>query len=136
MIETETRPASALKVAGIGCAVVVLAPVLLLLGLVVVYQIERATPEDYPDVKPDTMARRISGYSLDAYAALGLNRTLNPGGYEAKTNNENSFGSDRCYPDGLEGMADEPEEGTPPLDGGQGRKVRGPCGAAQSPGAP
>ncbi|MFG2290711.1 hypothetical protein ACGFOU_32110 [Streptomyces sp. NPDC048595] len=111
MIESETRSGAALKAGGIGCAVAVLLPVVVVGGVVLTFSVERATPEGYPDVKPETMARRVTGYSKGAFAALGLDRTLEPNVYDMRRGDENTLDSDVCYPDGLESIADQPEEG-------------------------
>ncbi|MBA6435704.1 MULTISPECIES: hypothetical protein [Streptomyces] len=63
----------------------------------------------YPDVDPEKRARRLSGYSRDAYAALGINRTVE-GGY-VDVDNHNTYDSNYCYPDGLFSFADPPVEG-------------------------
>ncbi|MDT0547763.1 hypothetical protein [Streptomyces lonegramiae] len=111
MPESEKPAISGLKAAGIGCAVVVLVPVVFLLGLIITYSVQRATPEDYPEVKPEAMGRRLGGYSQDAYAALGIDRVLDPAGEGMREGDENHLSNDYCYPDGLESLADEPEEG-------------------------
>ncbi|MEU5023705.1 hypothetical protein [Streptomyces milbemycinicus] len=111
MSASEVRPVSGFKLVGVSCAVVLLVPVLLLLGVMVTYAIERATPEDYPELKPEVTAHRITGYSQNAFAALGLDRTLEPNVYDMRAGNENILDSEYCYPDGLESIADEPEKG-------------------------
>ncbi|WKX68661.1 hypothetical protein [Streptomyces sp. XD-27] len=111
MSGSEKPAISGLKAAGIGCAAMVLLPVLFILGLIITYSAQRATPEDYPEVKPEAMARRLGGYSQDAYAALGIDRVLDPAGEGMREDDENSLSNDYCYPTGLESMADEPEEG-------------------------
>ncbi|WP_275557574.1 hypothetical protein [Streptomyces sp. 5-6(2022)] len=63
----------------------------------------------YPDVDPEKRARQLSGYSRDAYAALGIDRTLEGGHVDDDGNN--AFGHDDCYPDGLFSIADPPVEG-------------------------
>ncbi|MFE1772707.1 hypothetical protein [Streptomyces sp. NPDC059008] len=111
MIESKTRSGAALKAGGIGCAVVVLLPVLVVGGVFLTFSIERATPADFPDVKPETMAHRVTDYSKGAFAALGLDRTLEPNVYDMRKGDENTLDSDYCYPDGLESIADQPEAG-------------------------
>ncbi|MFC0597370.1 hypothetical protein [Streptomyces palmae] len=111
MSESEIPAKSGFKVVGIGCAAVLLAPVLLLVGVIVTYAIERAIPEDYPDAKPEVTARRITAYSQEAFAVIGLDRTLESNVYDMRAGNQNTLGSDYCYPDGLESIADEPEKG-------------------------
>ncbi|MFE2679743.1 hypothetical protein [Streptomyces hygroscopicus] len=69
-----------------------------------------ASPDStYPDVDPEKRARRLSGYSQDAYAALGIDRTVE-GGY-VDVDNHNTYDSNYCYPDGLFSFADPPVEG-------------------------
>ncbi|MEV6125419.1 hypothetical protein AB0M05_01150 [Streptomyces violaceusniger] len=63
----------------------------------------------YPDVDPEKRARLLSGYSRDAYAALGIDRTVE-GGY-VDVNDNNTFGHNDCYPDGLFSIADPPVDG-------------------------
>lgn len=111
MIESETRPSAVLKAGGMSCAGIVVLLILFIGGLILTFHIERATPPDFPRVKPETMAHRVSGYSQDAFAALGLHRTLEPNAYDMKKGIENTLDSDYCYPDGLESIADEPEKG-------------------------
>ncbi|MGG7569134.1 hypothetical protein [Streptomyces sirii] len=111
MIESKARSGAALRAGGIGCAVAVLLPVLLIGGVFLIFSIERATPEGYPDVKPESMARRVTGYSKGAFAALGLDRTLQSNVYDMRKGDENTLDSDFCYPDGLESITDQAEEG-------------------------
>ncbi|MGP3942226.1 hypothetical protein [Streptomyces sp. 6N106] len=63
----------------------------------------------YPDVDPEKRARQLSGYSRDAYAALGMDRTVERG--YADVHNYNRYDSNSCYPDGLFSIADPPVEG-------------------------
>ncbi|MGW7366775.1 hypothetical protein ACWGI8_25880 [Streptomyces sp. NPDC054841] len=99
--EGETPLKGGRKAAGIGCGAVVL--------LAVVAFLYAVTDSVYPDVKPEKMADRISAYSQDAYAALGIDRTIEPGYVDVFTNN--TYGSDYCYPDGLLSIADDPVKG-------------------------
>ncbi|QNP66888.1 hypothetical protein [Streptomyces genisteinicus] len=93
--------------AAIGCALaaVVGVPVLVLLGVLVTFTVQRSVPEDYPTVAPQAMADRVGARSQEAYAVLGLGGELPPGA-------ANSFSSGVCYPDGLESAADEPAPGS------------------------
>jgi hypothetical protein len=111
MIESRTRSGAALEAGGISCAVAVLLPVLVVGGAFLTFSIERATPADFPDVKPETMAHRVTDHSKGAFAALGLDRTLEPNVYDMRKGDENTLDSDFCYPDGLESIADQPEAG-------------------------
>ncbi|ATW49066.1 hypothetical protein [Streptomyces peucetius] len=95
---------SVAKWLGITVAVVVGVPVLLVLGVLVTYGIQRATPEDYPKVDPQTMVDRAGARSQRAYDVLGFDATLPPGEF-------NSLSAGYCYPDGLESAADESVDG-------------------------
>ena len=95
---------SVAKWLGITVAVVVGIPVLLVLGVLVTYGIQRATPEDYPKVDPQTMVDRAGARSQKAYDVLGFDATLPPGEF-------NSLSAGYCYPDGLESAADESVDG-------------------------
>ncbi|WP_328676660.1 hypothetical protein OG905_23125 [Streptomyces sp. NBC_00322] len=86
-------------------------PVLLFAGLFVTYQVEGATPEDYPRATPEAMGDRAARLSQEAYEVLGFDRAVPPGVVEPGVGTENSFSTDDCYPSGLEGMADEPVAG-------------------------
>ncbi|MEC4016555.1 hypothetical protein [Streptomyces sp. H27-D2] len=100
-----------LKVAGVGCAVVIGLPLLILLGLGITLAIEQATSEGYPQVTPAAMARRVGTYSQDAYSAMGAGPTLRPGSSSGYEDDENILNANACYPDGLESMADQPVDG-------------------------
>ncbi|OPF72852.1 hypothetical protein VT50_0230020 [Streptomyces antioxidans] len=65
----------------------------------------------YPDVDPEKRARQLSGYSQDTYAALGIDRTVRGAYVDVDVNDNNDFGHDDCYPDGLFSIADPPVEG-------------------------
>lgn len=68
-----------------------------------------ATDSTYPNVKPTTLAHRVFGYASDAYAALGIDRTIEPG--PAEPFSGNNFGSSECRPDGWFSFADPAVEG-------------------------
>ncbi|MFF3687524.1 hypothetical protein [Streptomyces sp. NPDC002187] len=80
---------------------VIATPVLLILGLIVTYGVERAVPEDYPTVAREDMVRRITDRSQDAYEVLGFDEVV-------PTDAQNSLSGDHCYPNGLESVADTP----------------------------
>ncbi|MEV4947641.1 hypothetical protein [Streptomyces sp. NPDC053755] len=88
-------------------------PVLLVAGLLVTYAVERATGEGFPEVAPAVMAERAASRTQELYDVAGLGGALPAvrpdGGHRAA---ENSISAEVCYPDGLESMADEPEEGS------------------------
>jgi hypothetical protein len=83
------------------CVVLLAIPLLLLGTLIVTYAVERATPEDYPTASRHKTSARIDGNARAAYEAAGFDRSPT----------KEPVGDDACYPDGLEGMADEPVEG-------------------------
>ncbi|MCX4588096.1 hypothetical protein [Streptomyces sp. NBC_01481] len=89
----------------------IVTPVLLIAGLFVTYQVEQATPEDYPRATPEAMGDRAARLSQEAYEVLGFDRAVPPGVVEPGVGTENSFSTADCYPGGLEGMADEPVAG-------------------------
>ncbi|MEU9010989.1 hypothetical protein AB0D12_14650 [Streptomyces sp. NPDC048479] len=101
----------ALDVAWWAFIVLISAPLLLVLGLVITYQVERATPEDYPSVAPEEMMRRATVRSQNAYEVLGFDRVVPPGVVEIGAGTENYLSTDFCHPGGLEGMADDPVDG-------------------------
>ncbi|MEU0695832.1 hypothetical protein ABZ349_17825 [Streptomyces niveus] len=90
----------ALRGVGIGCGVLVAVPVLLILGFLVTYSVQRGTPEDYERVAPQAMMTRIGDVSQESYEVLGFETAVG-----------SNASSDFCYPDGLESMADEPVDG-------------------------
>lgn len=97
----QSRPGtSAAKWLGIALATIVSIPVLLILAVLVTYGVQRASPEDYPKVAPQTMAERAGARSQESYDVLGFDAQVPPGGF-------NSLSSGYCYPDGLESVADE-----------------------------
>jgi hypothetical protein len=91
---------SAAKWLGVTVAAIVGIPVLLVLVVLVTYGVQRATPEDYPKVAPQTMADRAGARSQESYDVLGFDALIPPGEF-------NSLSSGYCYPDGLESVADE-----------------------------
>lgn len=101
--ELERRRFPVLRWLWITLAVVIGVPVLLVLGLLVTFWIQGATPEDYPDVAPQKMADRAAARSQEAYEVAGFDTVLPAGRH-------NGFGSDSCYPGGLEGISDTPVE--------------------------
>jgi hypothetical protein len=103
-LEPPRTGASAAQLLGITLAVLVGVPVLLVLGLIVTFGVQRATPEDYPRVDPRTMADRTAARSQEAYQVLGFDVVIPPG-------RSNSVSGSSCYPDGLESVADTPVEG-------------------------
>ncbi|MFK4224079.1 hypothetical protein [Streptomyces sp. NPDC019890] len=115
-LEMPDSPARAVLRRALGLAwwtfiVLIAMPVLLVLGLVITYQAERATPEDYPRVAPEEMMRRATSRSQEAYEVLGFDRAVPPGVVKLGVGTENYLSTDDCYPGGLEGMADEPVDG-------------------------
>ncbi|MFE2235904.1 hypothetical protein ACFXA4_25470 [Streptomyces sp. NPDC059442] len=88
-------------------------PVLLVVGLVVVYAVERGTGEGFPEVAPAVMAERVTSRTQELYDVAGLGGEL-PAGRSGGDNHaaENALSAEVCYPDGLESMADEPEKGS------------------------
>ncbi|MEV4329788.1 hypothetical protein AB0K02_04485 [Streptomyces sp. NPDC049597] len=99
----ERRRVPLLRWLCITLAVVIGVPVLFVLGLLVTYWVQSATPEDYPRVAPREMADRAASRSQEAYEVAGFDTVLPAGRY-------NGFGSDSCYPGGLEAIADTPVE--------------------------
>ncbi|TXL84651.1 hypothetical protein [Streptomyces sp. IB2014 016-6] len=89
-----------LRGVGIGCGVLVAVPVLLVLGFLVTYSVQRGTPEEYERVDPQAMMTRIGDVSRESYEVLG---------FETAAGSDASAGL--CYPGGLESMADEPVDG-------------------------
>lgn len=90
---------------GIGCGLLVAVPVLVVLGFLLTYSVQRATPEEYERVSPAEMMSRLSGVSHEAYGVLGFDGDTGPETDPAPSD------SSLCYPGGLESMADEPVEG-------------------------
>ncbi|MBW8092355.1 hypothetical protein IGW14_31370 [Streptomyces hygroscopicus subsp. hygroscopicus] len=105
MTESEVAAGKSGGGCGAGCASVVG----LLLAVAMAVLAYASTDSTYPDVDPEKRARRLSGYSQDAYAALGIDRTVE-GGY-IDVDNHNTYDSNYCYPDGLFSFADPPVEG-------------------------
>ncbi|WP_145987757.1 hypothetical protein [Streptomyces hygroscopicus] len=105
MTESEVATGKSGGGCGAGCASVVG----LLLAVAMAVLAYASTDSTYPDVDPEKRARRLSGYSQDAYGALGIDRTLEGGYVDVFTNN--TFGADDCYPDGLFSFADPPVDG-------------------------
>ncbi|MDN3053382.1 hypothetical protein PH213_02220 [Streptomyces sp. SRF1] len=105
MTESEVATGKSGGGCGAGCASVVG----LLLAVAMAVLAYASTDSTYPDVDPEKRARRLSGYSQDAYAALGIDRTVE-GGY-VDVDNHNTYDSNYCYPDGLFSFADPPVEG-------------------------
>ncbi|GHJ31275.1 hypothetical protein TPA0910_57080 [Streptomyces hygroscopicus subsp. sporocinereus] len=105
MTESEVATGKSGGGCGAGCASVVG----LLLAVAMTVLAYASTDSTYPDVDPEKRARRLSGYSQDAYAALGIDRTVE-GGY-VDVDNHNTYDSNHCYPDGLFSFADPPVEG-------------------------
>lgn len=95
----------ALRGVGIGCGLLVAVPVLVVLGFLVTFAVQRGTPEEYERVSQVEMMSRLSGVSHEAYGVLGFD-----GGTGPETDPEPSDPS-LCYPGGLESIADEPVEG-------------------------
>lgn len=88
-------------------------PVLLVAGLVVVYAVERGTDEGYPEVAPDVMTQRAAARSQELYDVAGIGGELPPGTSGGDLHaSANTVSADVCYPDGLESVADQPEEGS------------------------
>ncbi|MQY14433.1 hypothetical protein SRB5_46000 [Streptomyces sp. RB5] len=110
-MSTDTSSAPGLRAMGIGCAVLVALPVLVVLGFLVVLEVESSTPEDYPTVAPEETARQMFAVSQDAYAVLGFAPEVPPGNFTTGSDvSENGFDDlDYCYPDGLESINDQPE---------------------------
>ncbi|TXS30151.1 hypothetical protein EAO71_16630 [Streptomyces sp. ms191] len=88
-------------------------PVLLVVGLVVVYAVERGTGEGFPEVAPAVMAERAASRTQELYDVAGLGGEL-PAGQAGGDNRaaENTLSAEVCHPDGLESIADEPEKGS------------------------
>ncbi|WP_405616477.1 hypothetical protein OG292_23590 [Streptomyces sp. NBC_01511] len=106
----------ALRGVGIGCGLLVAVPVLVALGFLTTFAVQRGTPEDYERVDPQAMMTRIGDVSQEAYEVLGFERTVPPGWVDpadpsASETGSNTADSALCYPDGLESMADEPVDG-------------------------
>lgn len=95
----------ALRGVGIGCGLLVAVPVLVVLGFLLTYTVQRGTPEEYERVDQAEMMSRLSGVSHEAYGVLGFAGDAGP-----ETDPDPSDTS-LCYPGGLESMADEPVEG-------------------------
>lgn len=87
---------------GIGCGLLVAVPVLVVLGFLVTYGVQRGTPEEYERVGPEEMADRIGAVSDDAYGVLDFPYADLESGMASES---------LCYPGGLESVADEPVEG-------------------------
>ncbi|WP_405798065.1 hypothetical protein [Streptomyces sp. NBC_01506] len=85
---------------GIGCGLLVAVPVLVVLGFLITYAVQRGTPEEYERVDPQAMMTRIGDVSQEAYDVLGFEHDI-----------RSEAGSGFCYPDGLESIADEPVDG-------------------------
>ncbi|MBM9623679.1 hypothetical protein [Streptomyces zhihengii] len=96
---------SCTRALGVTVAVLVGLPLLIVLGVVVTFAVQRSVPEDYPTVAPRTTADRAAARSREAYALLGPGPLIPAG-------ESNSFSSDMCYPGGLESAADEPTPGS------------------------
>ncbi|MFD0495828.1 hypothetical protein [Streptomyces rhizosphaericus] len=105
MTESEASAGKSCGGCGAGCASVVL----LVLAVAMALLAYASTDSTYPDVDPEKTARRLSGYSQDAYAALGIDRALEGDYVDVFTNN--TYGSNDCYPDGLFSFADPPVDG-------------------------
>ncbi|MGW6567817.1 hypothetical protein [Streptomyces sp. NPDC054975] len=118
LMDDVTEPGAAvLRKAVRGIFFVVIAavalPVLLVLGLVVVYAVERGTDEGYPVVAPDAMVQRAAARTQELYDVAGIGGELPPvtaGGDNHAA--ENTVTAETCYPTGLESIADEPVEGS------------------------
>lgn len=102
---TDSTGSCALRGVGIGCGLLVAVPVLVVLGFLVTYAVQRGTPEEYERVAPEEMMSRLSAVSHEAYGVLGLDGDTGP-----ETDPDPSAPS-LCYPGGLESIADEPVEG-------------------------
>ncbi|MFI2290293.1 hypothetical protein [Streptomyces niveus] len=102
---TDSTGSGALRGVGIGCGLLVAVPVLVVLGFLVTYAVQRGTPEEYERVAPEEMMSRLSAVSHEAYGVLGLDGDTGP-----ETDPDPSAPS-LCYPGGLESIADEPVEG-------------------------
>ncbi|MEU9789643.1 hypothetical protein AB0E27_03310 [Streptomyces sparsogenes] len=105
MTESEVSTGKSRGRWGVGCAGVLGLLLTVAMGMLAY----ASTDSTYPDVDPEKTARRLSGYSQDAYAALGIDRTLEGGYVDDSTHN--TFGSNDCYPDGLFSFADPPVDG-------------------------
>ncbi|MFF8608968.1 hypothetical protein ACF06X_23845 [Streptomyces sp. NPDC015346] len=88
---------------------VVALPVLLILGLVVWYAVDRATGEDFPVVPPAEMARRATERSQEMYDAAGVGRPLPAVRSGERAEADNRISGSVCYPRGIEGIDDTPE---------------------------
>ncbi|MDI3386545.1 hypothetical protein QIS99_10015 [Streptomyces sp. B-S-A8] len=110
---SEAAPAAvnAAKGLAIGCAALVGIPLLVVLGYIVTFMAQRATPEDYPTVTPETAAGRLTAASQEMYEVAGFDRTLPPGVERIAVSTENVLDSGFCYPGGLESIADESVDG-------------------------
>ncbi|MET9557370.1 hypothetical protein [Streptomyces sp. NPDC006645] len=117
------RPAGsgALRGVGISCGLLVAVPVLVVLGFLVTYGVQRGTPEEYERVGRDTMTSRMGAILQETYDVLGVDGDTRPAGP----------GDSLCYPDGLESIADEPVEGAYSLS--DGWETDGVTGAEAGP---
>lgn len=103
---------AALRGVGLGCGLLVAVPVLVVLGYLITYSVQRGTPEEYERVSTDRMAGRLSALSQEAYGVLGLDGDPVPG------TDPDPSDTSLCYPGGLESIADEPVDGAYSLTAG------------------
>ncbi|MDI3409343.1 hypothetical protein [Streptomyces cavernicola] len=111
----EEAPAAvnAVKGVAIGCAAMVAVPLVIFLVYVITFMAQRSAPEDYPTVRPEQAAERIADRAQEMYEVAGFERRLPEGEEDGRFGSEpvNTLEADFCYPDGLESMADEAEDG-------------------------
>jgi hypothetical protein len=93
---------------GIGCAVLVAVPLLLVIAFLVWIAVVTKDASDFPRAAPEEMADRAFARSQEAYDVLGFTRTVPPGVEELGVSPENTLGSDYCY---RGGMTDETVDG-------------------------
>ncbi|MEU9702086.1 hypothetical protein [Streptomyces sp. NPDC047981] len=111
--ETPSPLRSAVRVTFFVVLAAVALPVLLVVGLIVAYAVERGTDEGYPTVAPEVMVERAAARTQELYDVVGFGGTLPPGpGGDDLHAAENTVSAETCYPTGLESIADEPVEGS------------------------
>ncbi|MGW0869856.1 hypothetical protein ACWD3Z_05115 [Streptomyces sp. NPDC002740] len=86
---------------GIGCAVLVAVPLLLVVAFLGWIAVVTKDASDYPRVTPEEMVNRAVDRSREAYDVLGFTRTIGPGVEKLGVSTENTVGSNHCYRGGL-----------------------------------
>ncbi|GKQ36688.1 hypothetical protein [Streptomyces sp. A012304] len=99
---------SVARAVGIGCAVLVAVPLLLVIAFLVWLAVVTKDASDFPRVAPEEMAARAVDRSREAYDVLGFTRTIPPGVEELGVSTENTLSSGYCY---RGGMTDETVDG-------------------------